>query len=149
MLLIITATSIIVITILIWVVNRTLLLPFSICPICAGVAGTWVGLIGAHFLGYQIELIISAMLMGGTVVGVMSKLERLIEPRFVLVWKTVFVVSGFLTANSLITGNWPILVGGIILVLIITLTFKTKKVKLNKQESKQTEELKQKMKNCC
>ena len=149
MLLIITLTSIIAITILVWIANRTLPLPFSICPICAGVTGTWLWLMGAHFWGYQIDLIIPAMLMGGTVVGVMSKLERLIEPKFVLVWKTVFVVSGFLAVNSLIMNQWLGLVLGVIIALVFTFSFKIRKIKSSKQTSDQTKELEQKMKNCC
>ena len=143
MLLIITLTSIITITLLAWIGNRTLPLPFSICPICAGVAGTWLWLMGAHFLDYQINLIIPAMLMGGTVVGVMSKLERFIEPKFVLVWKTIFVASGFLAVNSLIMNQWLGLGLGVIIALTLTLSFKFRKIKLGKQTADQIKELEQ------
>jgi len=155
MLITVTLTSIIVITVLVWLTNRILLLRlrsrsvFQICPICAGVTGTWLWLIMAHFLGYRIVLTIPALLIGGTVVGVMTKLERLVEPKFVLVWKTIFVISGFLAANSLISGIWPIFVIGIILALIATFAFKTRKIKLDRPESGQIKELEKKIKNCC
>ena len=147
MLIIVTLTSIVVLTVLVWRVNR--FLPVLVCPICAGVAGTWAWLMVAYFGGYQIELIIPAMLMGGTVVGVMSKLERLIELKFVLAWKMAFVVSGFLAMNSLITGQWLVLMIGIILAIMATLIFRLGKIEVNKAEPEKAEELKEKMKNCC
>lgn len=143
----VTVISILIVTVLVWLVN--LVLPFQICPICAGVSVTWAWLLAAHFLGYQIVLMIPALLMGGTVVGLMFKLERLVKLKFVLVWKTVFVISGFLTADSLITGNWLLLVAGIIVVTIVTLAFRTRGIVENKHESEKIEELKQKMKSCC
>lgn len=147
MLIIITLTSIFGLTVLVWAVKR--FSPFPICPICVGVAGTWVWLLAAHFWGYRIDLVVPAILMGGTVVGVMSKLEKLIEPNFVLVWKTVFVISGFLAVNSLITGRWPMVATGIILAVIITLAGKMQKIELVKPETEPVRELKNKMKNCC
>lgn len=136
--LIITATaSIIGLTVLVWSINR--ILPFSICPICAGVSGTWVWLLLAHFTDYQIDLTIPALLLGGTVVGIMSKLEKLIEPKFVLVWKTIFVTAGFLAADSLITHHWLILAGGIIVALLTTITSQRQKPEQGKPD----------LKNCC
>ena len=44
--------------------------PFPMCAICAGVAGTWVLLLGAYALGYPVDLTIPAILMGGSVVWV-------------------------------------------------------------------------------
>ncbi|MEK7552908.1 MAG: hypothetical protein AAB505_02265 [Patescibacteria group bacterium] len=144
---VITLTSIVVITVLAWLAGR--ISSFSFCPICTGVAGTWAWLIVTHLWGYQVDLIIPAMLMGGTVVGVMSKLERFIEPRFVLVWKTAFIVSGFLAVNSLITGRWPMVLLGVVLSLVFTFYFKIRPIKPGEQTSEKIEELKKKMKNCC
>ena len=147
MMIAITVASIIVITTSAWVVRK--IIKWNLCPICAGVAGTWAWLLVAHFWGYRIDLVAPAILMGGTVVGVMSKLEKLIEPKFILVWKTVFVASGFWAAYSLITGNWSVVVMGIILAVIVTLAGKMQKIKLTKPETEQVKELKNKMKNCC
>ena len=124
-------------------------LPFSVCPLCAGVSLTWLWLITAYFLGYQIELTIPAMLMGGSVVGIMFKLESVIKTKFVLRWKTIFVMSGFLAMNSLITGQWIIFASGIIMALVITLAFKLPKIKPEKPETEQSVEIKNKLKNCC
>lgn len=147
MLIILTLISIVVLTVVAWVVRK--MIKLNLCPVCVGVAGTWLWLVIAYFGGYQIELIIPAMLMGGSVVGVMSKLERLIELKFVLVWKTIFVVSGFLAMNSLITSQWLVLTMGIIIAIIATLIFRTGKIEVNKAGSEKFQELKEKMKNCC
>ena len=147
MLIIVAITSVLSLTVLVWLANRQL--PFQICPICAGVSGTWIWLMVAYFLGYQIVLTIPARLLGGWVVGAMSKLERFVQPKFVLVWKTIFVVSGFLAANGLLTGNWPMVVGGIILASIATLTGRTRPGKIGEQKSEPIKDLEKKMKNCC
>lgn len=147
MLIAVTVASILGLTVLVWLVNR--ILPFAVCPICAGVSGTWLWLMVAYFWGYPVVLTIPALLLGGTVVGAMSKLERFVEPKFVLVWKTAFVISGFWAANGLITGNWLIFAMGIILTLAATLTCKIRKIKIDKPESERVEKLKNKMENCC
>ncbi|HEY4476916.1 MAG TPA: hypothetical protein VJB69_02990 [Candidatus Paceibacterota bacterium] len=146
---IIAIISILILTGLVRLINR--FLPLSLCPICAGVSGTWAWLLIAHWLAYRIDLTIPALLMGGTVVGSMSKLERFVEPKFVLVWKTTFTSLGFLVAYSLLVGKWLILAGGMTLALIVTLVFKIRESEPGRgnQESKQAEELRKKMENCC
>src|SRR3989344_7286156 len=67
MLIVITITSILGVTIVVWLANR--ILPFQVCPICAGVFGTWVGLLSAYFLGYPIDLVVPPPFMGGAVGG--------------------------------------------------------------------------------
>lgn len=98
----IAAISILAITGLTWLFNRILPLrlrsgqAFKICPICAGVSGTWLWMLAAKFLGYEIDLIIPAMLMGGSVVGIAYQGERSLEwaGRNPLFWKTAVVVIG-------------------------------------------------------
>src|SRR3989344_2427349 len=133
MLMIIAIVSILVITGLIRFAKK--ILPFPACPICAGVSGTWIWMMLARGGGYQIDLTGPAILMGGSVVGAMFKLERLVKPKFVLVWKTAFVVSGFWAASGLITGNWLALAAGIIIAVMAALSFKNRKVESSKQES--------------
>jgi hypothetical protein len=150
MFIIITLTSILGLTILAWSVKR--FFPFPICPICVGVSLTWLWMLIGQWIDklsmvdYQLPM---AMLMGGTVVGGMSKLEKLIEPKFVLVWKTVFVTSGFLAMYSLVTGHWLILTVGIIVAGFATLASKLEKIEKHKKESEEIKGLKDKMKNCC
>ena len=147
---IIAIISILILTSAIWLVKNKL--KFEICPICAGVTITWLWMLFAMNLGklsttdYQLP---TALLMGGTVVGSMSKLEQFIKPKFVLVWKTMFVVSGFLAAYNSIFTNWTIFSVGVALAVVSTLLFKTHTTLKENQKSEQAKELEEKMKNCC
>ncbi|MDP2664447.1 MAG: hypothetical protein Q8O97_00530 [bacterium] len=89
--------SIAVITGAVWLVGKVL--PFKVCPICAGVSGTWLWMLVALFLGYEIDLVIAAMLLGGSVVGIAYQLEkRLPAGHSPLLWKALFVPAGFVVA---------------------------------------------------
>ena len=148
--LIIVIISIIGITFAAWLLRKYL--KFKICPICAGVALTWLwllmGIISNQLPAASYQLLI-AVLMGGTVVGAMFKLEKFIKPDFILLWKTIFVISGFLAAYSLINTDWAMFAIGVILAVVITLFLKTRGVGQEKQELKKTKELEEKMRNCC
>ena len=147
---IIAIISILIITLLIWSLKKVL--PFNVCPICAGVFLTWLWMLVGMFLGllstenYQL---ITAVLMGGTVVGLMSKLEQFIKPKFVLIWKALFVALGFVAVYSLISVDWIIFLVGVILAVAFTFAFKIPKVRQENQESEKRKELEEKMKNCC
>lgn len=146
----ITIISILAITVAAWVIRKTAKL--NICPICAGVSLTWLWMLLGLWFGKlppgDYRLLV-AVLLGGTVVGSMSKLEQSIKPKFVLIWKTIFTVSGFLAAHGLLGGDWLVVAAGIVLASIATLIFKVRKVKTDGSESEQVERLKQEMKNCC
>ncbi len=142
--------SILLITLIVWVLNKKL--TFQICPICVGVSLTWIGIIIAlafnllPYNSYQLQI---AILMGGTVVGLVYKLEKHIKINFILIWKTLFVIIGFFTVYNLAISNWLISFVGIILIAIVTFLFK----KISKtellEESKSLKEIQEKMKNCC
>ena len=144
---IIAILSILIITLAVWLVNKKL--PIQVCPVCAGVFLTWLWMFIGMFLGklsianYQLPI---SVLMGGTVVGLMSKLEQFINPKFVLIWKVVFVVSGFTAVYSLITNQWGIFAIGVIVDIVVTLIFKTYGAE---KENLNLKELKEKIKNCC
>ena len=143
----ITIISIAVLTLLVWSFRR--ITELKICPICAGVALTWLWLLAGMLAGklsvisYQLPI---AILMGGTVVGAMSKLEQFIRPNLVLVWKTFFVLFGFYAVWSLLSSNWLMFSVVIILGTTSTLTLTKREKKLG---SEQVKELKEKMSNCC
>ena len=147
---IIATLSIFVFTGIIWILNKKL--PFQICPICAGVSLTWLWIFFGMFFGkllvvdYQLP---TAILAGGTVVGLMSKLEEFIKKKFVLIWKTIFVVSGFMAVYSLITNQWGIFAVGVIIDITVTLMFKTYGAEKENPDLKKIKELKEKMKRCC
>lgn len=144
---IITIISILIITTIIWFVSKKL--PFNICPVCTGVLLTWTGLLIVISLGqlsisdYQLP---TAILAGGTVVGIMSKLEKYIKIKFILLWKTTFVILGFFVVYSLVSSDWIISIVGIILIIIVTVMLKKTKMK---EPSKKLEEIQEKLKNCC
>ena len=150
---IITIISILLITPVIWLVSKKL--KFKICPICAGVSLTWFWLL----VGIKLNLLSSAdyqlptaILMGGTVVGLMFKLEQFIKIKFVLIWKTLFVVLGFMVVHSLMFANWMIFLVSAILVVLLTFILKVSKTTLENQklhEVSSSKELEEKMKNCC
>ncbi|MEK7628981.1 MAG: hypothetical protein AAB394_00460 [Patescibacteria group bacterium] len=150
---IITIISILLITPVIWLVSKKL--KFKICPICAGVSLTWFWLL----VGIKLNLLSSAdyqlptaILMGGTVVGLMFKLEQFIKIKFVLIWKTLFVALGFMVVHSLMFANWMIFLVSAILVVLLTFILKVSKTTLENQklhEVSSSKELEEKMKNCC
>ena len=132
---------------MVWLVNKKL--PIQVCPVCAGVFLTWLWMFIGMSLGkllianYQLPV---SVLMGGTVVGLMSKLEQFINLKFVLIWKMIFVVSGFTAVYSLITDQWGIFAIGVIVDIVVTLIFKTYGAE---KENLNLKELKEKIKNCC
>src|SRR3989344_2880435 len=130
--------SILVISFFAWITNQSL--SFRICPICAGVSGTWIWLLASRFLGYEIDLIILALLMGGSVVGLSSKLDKN--------WKIPFIPLGFIATYNLLLENWTILLISLVILSLLSFAFLLlhKKSNLNKETN---QELEQKMKNCC
>src|SRR3990167_11130016 len=76
----------------------------GICPICAGAAGTWIWLLAAKGLGYPIDPLIPALLMGGSVVGIAYSAEKYLLPRRSGVsWEMVFFLAGFTAGDGILT----------------------------------------------
>lgn len=89
---------IIIITAMVWALNRAL--PFKICPVCAGVSGTWI-IFTALVLGGIIPnssfIIPISILMGGTVVGIAYQGEKSLPwvRHYPVAWKLAVIVTGF------------------------------------------------------
>ena len=69
--------SIFVLTIFVWVINKKL--PIQICPICAGVSLTWLWMLfgmSSGMLSIEKYQLMTAILMGGSIVGITNKLEE-------------------------------------------------------------------------
>lgn len=69
--------SILAITGLVWLINK--ILPFKICPICVGVSGTWIWILAGISSGQlpaENWILLAAMAMGGTVVGIAYQGEK-------------------------------------------------------------------------
>jgi hypothetical protein len=104
----ITVGAILLLTALAWLLRRAVL-P-RLCPLCAGVAGTWIALLGVHWAGVELDLRLPALLLGGSVVGLAGLGEAALagrSPGATLAWKTAFVVTGFATAYALLLSAWP------------------------------------------
>jgi hypothetical protein len=128
---------------------RKVALPW-LCPLCAGVAGTWLWLLGAHFAGFEVDLRLPAILLGGSVVGLAAQAEKLLAGRgegYLLVWKTLFVSVGFATAWFITTLVWGGVAVGLATLGVITvlpgLTVSAP------GGAGRIERLKEQMKNCC
>jgi len=76
---IIAILSILIITLVVWFVNK--LLPFKICPICAGVMLTWLSLFFGMYFGllsvshYEIP---TAILMGASIGGIVTEFKKIL-----------------------------------------------------------------------
>ena len=77
----IATTLISILTIALAVFGANRFLPFKICSVCAGVAGTWMWLLAGIFLGHEIDPLIPAVLMGGSVVGIYYQIKDKLLPR--------------------------------------------------------------------
>ncbi len=123
------------------------ILRLRICPICAGVAGTWLLLLFLRFFGYPIPTPIIAMLIGGSIVGIAYQIEkRLPEWRSTLLFKMIFVPVGFFAAYEIIEWNWMAALAAIVALAITSFAFLTR---TSKPDDAKIAELKKKMDECC
>lgn len=71
-------SSILILTLLVWVVNKKL--PIQICPICAGVTLTWLWMLFGMWFGLldvsRYELLV-AILMGASIGGIVTELKKI------------------------------------------------------------------------
>lgn len=142
--------SILVLTGATWILNKVL--PWRVCAICAGVSVTWLWMIGARMLGYNIDILIPAVLMGGSVVGAAYQLEtKLPLSRSPFLWKTLFVPIGFLSVIYLVLFQWLYLFLALIVLAIITALFFYEGGSRagTKPSDKQISELEREMDKCC
>ena len=153
---VITTISIFAFAGLVWLFNQ--ILSFRICAICAGVSGTWLWMLAAKFLNYEIDILIPAMLMGGSVVGIAYQIEkRLSNSQSPLLLKTLFIPPGFVAVYSVIslTANpfslfwWAVLIAIIIFLVAVALKFTEKPHPDAVKNHEMIKKLEEKLKNCC
>lgn len=151
MLIAITISFILILTALAFLVRKSA--ASWLCPLCAGVAGTWLGLLGAHLAGFTVDLRLPAILLGGSVVGLAAQGEKILANRsetYQLVWKTLFVTIGFATAWFVINLAWSAVAIGLVALGVITLL---PWVGMSAQGTTgrpgHVERLKEQMKSCC
>ena len=149
MLIAITVISILAISVAVWFANKVL--PFTVCSICAGVFLTWVWLIGAHFAGYQINLVIPALLMGGSVVGIAYQLEkkfRDLPVGKILFWKILFIPTGFVVAYGILE-QLPAVFLIAAVFLLVSLSLLSSKSSTTGFRSETVGDVEKKMEDCC
>lgn len=146
--------SIFVLTALMLLSNK--ILPFTVCPICAGVSGTWIWILFGLYAGLlETEgwRMIAGMAMGGSVAGIAYQLEkRLPQGSSLLLWKALFIPVGFVAVYGLIFFRLPVFAGAIVFLLLLTARFFKKlywPAGSRKDGGKTAEELEKKMENCC
>lgn len=80
-----------------------------VCVICASVATTWLALLVLYLSGYPIDPTVLAILMGGSVVGSMYKLQDLFLKKgwqkfWIIRWS--LIVLGFTFVWSVLNERW-------------------------------------------
>lgn len=128
--------SILAITVLVWLADK--ILPFNVCPICAGVSLTWLWMLTARFLGYEANQMILAMLMGASVVGFAFQFSLL---------KVIFIPIGFVVVYTILTDWWEAAVISLIFAGLSVLLSKSLLTKSS--NNPKVNDLINKMKNCC
>ncbi len=142
-----TIASILAIAGLAWAAGRVLRLP--LCPICAGVTGTWSWMLIARHFGIAVDASMLATLLGGSVVGIAYQLERrLAGARSPLLWKTLFIPAGFAAAYGLAVAHWALLATALVVLVLLAAYFLWPRGNAT-TSSTTVQELERKMKNCC
>lgn len=144
---------IIIITISAALLNR--IWRWKICPICAGVSGSWLiltaGIVFGNWSGdYKLPI---AMLMGGTVVGIAFQGEAKFTwaKGNIWFWKTPVVILGIPVAYWLLQNmSLETFAVEIILLAFLNYIFFFKFTRGGgRKNNRHADELEEKMKNCC
>ncbi len=138
-------------TTLTWWVNGKKLLPFQVCAICAGCAGTWIWLLAGVFAGllsFPAYMQVIGILMGGSVVGIAYQGEKYLKSgRSSLLWKAIFIPIGFGTVWSVTSLAFGFVILGVLALLAIAGFFL--ELPLSKGDRVRATQLEERMKDCC
>lgn len=120
------------------------ILQIRICPICAGVASTWLLMLVLRFAGYPISVSVLAILIGGSVVGIAYQLEkRLSAGRSAILFKMLFLPAGFVAAYGIVGENWVLASAAIAGLSLATAVF------FSHGQDDKPGDLEKKLKDCC
>jgi hypothetical protein len=99
--------SVLALTLLAWLASRTTRV--AVCPICAGVSGTWLWMLAAKAGGFAVDPVMLAILLGASVVGGAQLIDTRLPPgRSGLLWKALALPTGFTVAYGLTTQQWAL-----------------------------------------
>lgn len=143
--------SIAALTMLTWWLNERKSLPFRICAVCAGTAGTWAWLligILTGVLSFVTYMPVVGILMGGSVVGIAYQGEKYLKMgRSLLLWKASFIPIGFGTVWSVTHFAFGFVILGILVLIALAGFFL--EPPLRKTEAARAARLEKNMKDCC
>ncbi len=126
-------------------------LPVAVCPLCAGVSGAWLLILGgsaAGFLAGGAWPFIAAIMMGGSVVGIMYTLERRMpDKHFPLAPKTVFVAAGFAAVYAFVRSEW-MLAAAAAVVAVAAISFPAVR-RRGRTDEAAVQRIEREMEHCC
>ncbi len=151
---IITTISIFIISGGVWTA-RKIWPEFKVCPVCAGVSGTWIWILIGIWIGL-LDVgswgLVVAMLAGGSVVGIAYQLEKRIGPERGMAWKMFFIPTGFVAVYGAISTGWLLLFISAAVISFLLLIFLKKPNNIKKANEKDeggVDHLEKEMENCC
>ena len=120
----------------------------NMCPICVLVSGAWIVLLTLRFFGYDVSESFSALLMGGSVVGISYVLVKRIQSGRATLWKLLAIPIGFAAAWALLHFAWaPFTLASLAYVLLWTVMRKRNDPKETAKEN--PIDIKKELENCC
>lgn len=148
---IVALVSIAALTALTWWLNERKLLPFRVCAICAGTAGTWIWLLAgilSGLLSFVTYMPVVAILMGGSAVGIAYQGEKYLKrARSALLWKATFIPLGFGTVWSVTHFAFGFVILGVLVLAALAVYFL--EFPFMRGDAARAHELEEKMKDCC
>ena len=128
---------------------------WKICFVCAGVSLTWLTLTALMLVGLlptTFYLLPTAILMGGTVVGVVYQGEKKFKVMRSFTPKMVVLITGFVSTYLLLTNmNWLTLIAATLTLIPLGYLFflRLPQATTDLGSSEAAKELEDKMKDCC
>jgi hypothetical protein len=130
-----------------WLAGKLARLP--VCPVCVGVAGTWLWMIAARLGGYAVDTTLLGILMGASVVGFAQAIETRLPPgRSPLAWKTLALPVGIVVAAGLVGGHWSLAGAAGAALALLTAVFLWRRTG-GTSDSAAVSQLEERMKKCC
>lgn len=135
-----------------WFLRRILNIA-AICPVCVGVAGTWIWIVAGMYFGWlkaESWSLIAAIAMGGSVVGVAHKAEKHLATHCSpVLWKAIFIPTGFALMYSILSWWWTGVAVSFSLCIVWLLSCFRKQRHNTVARSAAIADLENKMKNNC
>ncbi len=129
-------------------------LPFNICSICIAVSFTWLILLVGFILGWNIDPVLIAVLMGQSITGIMYAMENYFKSHklsdFWIV-RIYIIVAGTLVIYNLLTGPIEFLLLSLSAVFVAGVFVFLKVITSNQKQKNDNEKskLKNRLDNCC